>query len=84
VSISPPFEVIRRRYLRYAVVFVNVYVLVVNRSANCWFVRESTVVHVAPSFEPWSCQLRGSRSGTSFADVMVYETMTRDVLPANA
>src|SRR5436190_23182766 len=36
------------------------------------FVRVSTVVQVVPSLEPWITQLRGSRPGTSSADVSVY------------
>jgi hypothetical protein len=53
----------------YAVALSNRNSLVAKRSPRSWPVRVSSVVQVVPSFEPWSVQSRGSRSGLSLAAV---------------
>ncbi len=55
--------------------FAKVYVLVMPRCSNGAPVRASRGVHAAPSSDPDSVHCCGSRSGTSFALVRLYDAV---------
>jgi len=60
-------------------VFWSSYVFVWKRCSNGAPVRESSVAHVPPSFEPSTRHSCGSRAGTSFALVKLYDETTAGV-----
>ncbi|WP_437840225.1 hypothetical protein [Sorangium sp. So ce1153] len=77
ISPQPPkFCWISRRNFRYACAPETVYDFVWKRAEKLSFERVSSTVHVKPSFEPRRRQARGSRSGESFAEEMLYEPST--------